>query len=136
MLRVTFQPSSTKMNPVLDYIYEQEEPNQSLLLYLHELIMEQAEIKSKIRYKVPFYFRQSWFCYLNPVKNGIELNFVRANEMSNANGLLDFRGRTQVAGVIYQNIEAVNIEPLIETIQEALLLDETVKYASKRKPRK
>ena len=52
--------------------------------------------------------------------------------MSNANGLLDFRGRSQVAGVIYQSIKAVKIEPLVECLQEALLLDETVKYASKR----
>lgn len=122
------------MNVVLDFIYEQEEPNQSILLYLHELIIAEAEITYKIRYRVPFYYCRTWFCYLNPVKPvGIELNFIRANELSNANGLLDFRGRAQVAGVIYRKVGDIKIEPLLETLQEALLLDETTKYAAKRK---
>jgi len=122
------------MNAILDFIYEQPEPNQSILLHLHELIISEAEITGKIRYKVPFYYCHSWFCYLNPVKpQGIELNFIRANEMSNANGLLDFRGRAQVAGVIYRDLADIKLEPLLETLQEALLLDESVKYKSKRK---
>ncbi|NNE29018.1 MAG: DUF1801 domain-containing protein [Saprospiraceae bacterium] len=122
------------MDFVLDFILEQEEPNRSILEYLHEVLSREPELVPRIRYDIPFYFRTSWVCYLKPIKEvGVELAFTRGNELSNANGLLDNRGRSQVAGVIYTSIKEIDLRPLQETLQEALLLDETVKYKSKRK---
>lgn len=125
------------MNPVEAFILEQEGNQQLVLQFLHELIQSHPEITNKIRYKVPFYYRKSWICYLNPTKKpiGIELVFLRGNELSNEQGVLDARGRKQVAGIIFETIEDIQIEPLLEIIQEALLLDSTVPYASKRKKR-
>lgn len=121
------------MSLVQDYIFSQQDPNQSILQFFHDLISEEPNVVAKIRYKIPFYFRNSWICYLNPVKpEGVELVFLRGNELSNANGLLDSRGRKQVAGVIYKSVEEIQLAPFYETFQEALLLDETVKYKSKR----
>ncbi|MEO1261808.1 MAG: DUF1801 domain-containing protein [Bacteroidota bacterium] len=122
------------MDPVLSYIYNLAEPQKSIMEHLHNLISISPEVTYKIRYRIPFYYRKSWICYLNPVKNnGVELAFVRANELSNENGLLDFKDRKQVAGVIYYNIKEIQTEPLVEVLEEAFLLDENVKYASKRK---
>lgn len=122
------------MDPVLNYIYNLEGQQKIIMEHLHNLIMFSPEITCKIRYRIPFYFRKSWICYLNPVRNnGVELAFTRANELSNENGFLDFKDRRQVAGIIYYNIKEINEEPLIEVLEEAFLLDDTVKYASKRK---
>ena len=105
-----------------------------ILEHLHNLITSYPEITYKIRYRVPFYYQKSWICYLNPKKNeGVELAFIRANELSNENGLLDFKDRTQVAGVTFYNIKEINDEAVLEVLEEAFLLDQTVKYQSKNR---
>ena len=125
------------MNTVEDFIYSLEGKQQELLLFLHQLLSTYPEVEDKIRYKIPFYYRKSWICYLNPIKGEkIELVFIRGNELSNASGLLDARGRKQVAGVIFEKTNDIPLEALSEVIQEALILDDTVPYASKRKKNK
>jgi len=122
------------MNPVQNYILDLEGEQAQLFQYLHDLFSTYPEMDSKIRYKIPFYFRKSWICYLNPIKKaGVELCFLRANELSNEQGLLDFKDRKQVAGVSYYKMEEIKEPVLHEVIQEALLLDDTVPYAAKRK---
>ncbi len=98
--------------------------------------MQNPEVVAKIRYRVPFYFRKSWVCYLNPIKNhGIEIAFIRGNELSNEQGILQAKNRKQVHGVEVFDYNALPLKALQEVIQEALLLDETIPYASKRKKR-
>ena len=122
------------MSPAESFILDYEGEQSEVLQYLHDLLMSFPEMESKIRYRVPFFYRRSWICYLNPIKNNtVEICFIRANEMSNEQGLLDFKDRTQVAGVTYQSVKEINEELLWEVVQEAILLDETVKYKSKRK---
>ena len=123
------------MDACLAYIYEREGNQQAIMLHLHELLMTYPELSGKIRYKIPFYDRKSWVCYLNPVQEeSVELVFLRANELSNEQGALDFKGRKQVAGITFTKVADIDAALLDEIIQEALLLDEEVKYAAKRKP--
>lgn len=123
------------MDACLDYIFEREEGVQrDTLLHLHELITSFPEVTGKIRYKIPFYDRRSWICYLNPIKDDrVELAFTRGNELSNEQGLLEARGRKQIRGVIFASVEEIPDEVVLEVLQEALLLDEEVPYQSKRK---
>lgn len=123
------------MNPVEAFILEKEGNQQLVLQFLHELMQSHPEVTNKIRYKVPFYYLKSWICYLNPTKKpvGIEMVFLRGNELSNEQGLLEHKGRKQVAGITFQTVEDIPVESLLEIIQEAILLDTTVPYASKRK---
>jgi len=122
------------MQEVEVFIEEQPEPTQGLLWYLHELLLSYPEVTAKMRYKIPFYYRKSWICYLNPLKKGgVELAFTRGNELSNEQGLLQFNGRKQVAGLAFAKIEAIPEAVLNEIVQEALLLDAEVPYASKRR---
>ena len=114
---------------ILDYSNSQRE----VLQYFHDLMTSYPEIISKIRYKIPFYYRRSWICYLNPTKDGkIEFAFTRGNELSNQQGLLESKGRKQVYGITVSNINEIPKDTINEIIQEAILLDETVPYASKR----
>lgn len=122
------------MDPVSAYIIDQDDERREILYFLHDLILSHfPEMEAKIRYRIPFYFRKSWICYLNPVKPaGVELVFTRANELSNAQGLLDFKDRKQVAGITFTAIPDTIIESLLEVLAEAVLLDDEKKYASKR----
>ena len=126
------------MSAVEDFIASQEENGlNELMQYLHDLLADNPGITFKMRYKVPFYYRHSWICYLNPQREGgVEMAFIRGNELSNIQGILEARGRSQVRGIILKPGEPFPDEAIREVIQEALLLDETIPYASKRKPGK
>ena len=122
------------MAEVEDFIYEYEGQQREILLYLYQLFTADLGLESKIRYRIPFYYGRSWICYTNPVKKeGIELVFLRGNELSNEQGLLESKGRKQVLGVTFSKLADIPEETLLEVLQEAMLLDETVAYASKRK---
>ncbi len=121
------------MNQVETFIYKQEEEERELLLYMHQFLTDEFELQSRIRYKIPFYDRKTWVCYLNPLKTqGIELAFVRGNELSNAQGLLNNKGRKQVYGLDIHRISDIPLDSLKEILHEAILLDDTTPYASKR----
>lgn len=122
------------MDAVDAFIQEKQGQQKLILQHLHHLLTFNPGVSPKIRYKIPFYYRKSWICYLNPVKNeGIELVFLRANELSNAQRLLESRGRKQVKGIIFYKLSEIPEHSIHEIIQEALLLDESIPYASKRK---
>ena len=120
------------MSAVTDKIYEFEGKQQEIMLYFHDLFVNRLNLSAKLRYKLPFYYGKSWICYLNPTKTGgVELAFTRGNELSNSQGLLDHKGRKQVSSIELQQVKDINQEALLEVIHEAILLDETVPYASK-----
>lgn len=122
------------MTAVEDYIAGIDDPQRTLMQRLNQLIMNQFDLESKIRFRIPFYYNKSWVCYLNPIKNGgVELCFLRANELGDPEGLLDFKDRKQVAGISYFRSEEIISRSPLQLLHEALILDETVKYQSKRK---
>jgi hypothetical protein len=119
------------MNEVEEFIYSHEGETLEVMKYLHGLMMDQPEISCKLSYKIPFYYRNSWICYIYPQKQGgIEFAFPRGNELSNEQGILEARGRKQVAGIRLKTLDDIPQEPLFEVIQEAILLDESVPYQS------
>jgi hypothetical protein len=121
------------MNAVENYIANCDGEGALILSFLHELIIEKGDLTPKLKYGIPFYYRKSWICYLNPLKNGgVELAFPRGNELSNIQGLLMDKGRKQVFGIELHSIETTPIDSIIELINEAILLDETIPYSSKR----
>lgn len=117
-----------------DFIDQYEGAQQELLTYLDELISSFPEVTCRLRYQLPFYYRKSWICYLNPTQDGmVELAFTRGNELSNEQGLLASRGRKQVYSAMFSSILDVDENELLEVLQEAFVLDAEVPYASKRK---
>ncbi|HMO39915.1 MAG TPA: DUF1801 domain-containing protein [Saprospiraceae bacterium] len=122
------------MDACLDYIYEKEGVQHEILMHLHELIAAYPEVSAKMRYKIPFYYRKSWVCYLNPIgTDRVELVFLRGNELSNEQRLLESRGRKQVLGVIFEQVADIPDVVLHEILQEAFLVDEEIRYAAKRR---
>ncbi|MFT7612738.1 MAG: hypothetical protein ACI9J3_001701 [Parvicellaceae bacterium] len=116
------------------YISSVSDKQRVILEYLDAVITEHPKVISKIRYHVPFYYLKSWLCYLNPRKDGsIDLSFIRGNELSNEQGILEARDRKQVRSLVFNDIKDVSEELLRNILQEAFLLDEIVPYTSKRK---
>lgn len=121
------------MTEVEGFIYQYEDNQREVLLYFHHLFTHELGLAEKIRFKIPFYYGKSWICYLNPTKDQkVELAFVRGNELSNQQGLLENNGRKQVYGIMIENLNEIP-KDLNEVIQEAILLDKSVAYGSKNK---
>lgn len=117
------------MYAVEEYITQLEDNQRKIAAFLHQKLSEEFGLEAKIRFKIPFYFRKSWVCYLNPVKNdGIELAFIRGNELSNEYQYFDFKGRKQVMGITIYDIKDLDRDIFEQTLIEALTLDESVKY--------
>jgi len=122
------------MNPVEDFIYEKEGKQREILILLHDLLTNDFDLQPKIRYKIPFYYRKSWVCYLNPLKDGgVDFAMIRGNELSNEQGLLDSHGRKQIWSVHFHDIEKIPLKTIFEILQEAIILDENVPYKLRRK---
>ena len=124
------------MSPAEDFIYRFEGPQHHVLRYFHRLLTEEMDLTCTMRFKIPFYDRKSWICYLNPTKDGkVELAFTRGNELSNAQGLLQHRGRKQISGIVFGSLDDIPEQAIREVIHEALMLDDLTPYTSKRMPK-
>lgn len=121
------------MKDVLDWMYQFEGHQRDVLLFFHDLFTDGLNLQCKIRYKIPFYYGRSWICYLNPLKSGkVDLVFIRGNELSDDQNILEHKDRKQVRGVEFTNLQEVKSSLILDVIQEAILLDETQAYGSKR----
>jgi hypothetical protein len=119
---------------VSDFFEQFDGDQRNVMVYIHNMLTRDMQLMDKIRFKIPFYFGRSWICYLNPLKNGkVEFAFVRGNELSNYQGLLQNKGRQQVYSIEFEKVSEIPVELLNEVIQEAILLDQSKPYASKRK---
>ena len=125
------------MPAVDDFIYQYEGEPLRILIYLHELMTSIEGVTVRMRYRLPFYYMRSWICYLKPDQQGcVEFAFTRGNELSNQSGILESKGRKQVYSVTFSRVDEIPDEALWETIQEAVLLDESVRYAPKRESKR
>lgn len=103
---------------------------------LYEELMLQPGVTCKMRYKIPFFYRNSWVCYMNPQRAcGVELVFLHGKELADPSGILDDKGRKMVSGVVLKNAVNIWTEPMTELLQEALLLDALTGGKQRRKHR-
>ena len=117
------------LKTVANYILGLDGQQRAIVSYFHQKLALEYELISKISYNVPFYYRKSWICYLNPLKTGgVELVFTRGNELSNDQEILDFKGRKQVAGIDLMTMADIPEKEINAILNEAILLDDLVKY--------
>ncbi|WP_420317794.1 DUF1801 domain-containing protein [Ekhidna sp.] len=116
---------------VEDFILGLDGQQKAIVSFLHQRLTSQHDLIPKIRFKIPMYFRRTWVCYLNPIKNdGIELAFLNGSNLSNDQGLLKSKGRKMVSGIDLNDVSVIPITPIDEIVQEALILDELAKSKS------
>ena len=67
------------MTPLDEFIYRQPKAIREVLDFLNEYIPSlDPEIRTTIKWKVPYYMRRKSMCYMNVLKSGgVELNFIR-----------------------------------------------------------
>ncbi len=125
------------MTEIENLIYQFEGQQRKIMLYFHNLLINEYNLTSKITFKCPCYYGKSWICYLKPTKrNTIELTFFRGNELLNDRGLLANNGRKQLLSIDIEKVDSIPNSALKDVFHEALLLDKTTPYESKRKTKK
>jgi hypothetical protein len=119
---------------MIDFFEKYQGATYAILHHLHALITSLPGVEGRLTYNLPFYYRNTWICYLAPQKDGsVEVGFTRGNELSNEQGLLDARGRKLVWSVVFRHVSEIPEETLLEVLQEALLVDEFHRQNKKKK---
>jgi len=113
------------MKPIDEYILSLKGQQKEIISAIDLVLREGYKINGVIKWRIPFYQRKTNICYLNPIKNdGVEFVFYRGKHFSNQHGLLQSKGRKQVAGIELYSADDIPEEPIHEIIEEAILLDD------------
>jgi hypothetical protein len=94
---------------------------------LDRFILDSSDkIKFKFSYGIPFYEYIKNVCYINCKKNGIvNLAFWNGKYLNDI-PRLEFEGRVLIKAFSYKNIEDINEEVLVFTLQEALRIQHEI----------
>ena len=114
---------------VEDYIFKLPPTDQDAAFYIHNELLSQPGMRCALRWSLPFYGRNKWICYLNPLKKGgFEWVFLDGQQLNQASSLLCIRNRARVAGMYYPTETGAELNFISESlIQEALWLDDLKK---------
>lgn len=121
------------MNPAEQYIYNQQEPYQSIMLYVRSVILKTLpEVEEKFNYRIPFYnHKKKPMCYLNILKgtNYVDVAFVQGVYLQDKFPVLkDGNNRKQVRSIQIKNLEDIDESMLVNLLKEAaMLLDKSKK---------
>ncbi|MEQ8906344.1 DUF1801 domain-containing protein [Ekhidna sp.] len=116
------------MSSIINFISGLDGQQKAIVSYLHQRLAEHHGLVQHIKYEIPMYYRKSWVCYLNPIKNeGIELAFLNGHKLSNDQGILDRKKRKMVAGIDLYHVSKIPERQIDEIVQEAIILDDLAK---------
>ena len=124
------------MNPAEQYIFNQKEPFQSIMLYVRNVILRTLpNVEEKYNYGIPFYhYNKKPFCYFNILKrtNFVDIAFVKGALLKEQFPLLkDYNNRKYVRSLQYENLESIDESQLIAILKEAALLSDQRRKAWK-----
>ncbi len=124
------------MNPAEQYIFNQREPFQSVMLYVRSVILRTLpNVEEKYNYGIPFYhYNKKPFCYFNILKstNFVDIAFVKGALLKEQfPDLKDHNNRKYVRSLQYENLESIDEGQLIAVLKEAALLSDQSRKAWK-----
>ncbi len=116
------------MKAVDKYIDGLPEEKAMLAQLLRELLHSIVPgIEEKLSYKIPFYHYHGMFCFLNGIKEGIDIGFCRGIDLLAAFPQLEDRGRAIVASLVIRNKKDIHRLELAAIIAAAAAWNEEAK---------
>lgn len=120
------------MNEVEEYILGAIEAKREIMLFFHAFLIEEYNLRPKISYKIPMYYRNKWVVYLNPDnREGVELAFTNAHLFEKTSSLLESKDRKMVKSVEFKSISEIPLKEIKSIMKEALRVDDTFSNDSK-----
>jgi hypothetical protein len=118
----------------LDYLPEEE---LEIVLFLRKIVLEcMPDCKEKLAYNVLFYYRHSRICYIWPasitwekVTSGVGIGFCKGSSfLDETFETTDFSSKS-----LFSSIKEIDVVSLKQQIYEAILIDEQIVKARRRK---
>jgi hypothetical protein len=135
-----FQNQAINYMTVEEFIYELPREEQQMCLRLRDIVLRAApDFDEKISYGVPYYFRHRRVCCIWPASakagppRGVFLGFCRGNLLSNEQGIIEMGNRKRFGLIRYFGVSEIKEEPILEIIQEAIMVDEELTKIKKTK---
>lgn len=118
----------------LDYLPEEE---LEIVLFLRKIILDcMPDCKEKLAYNVPFYYRHSRICYIWPtavpwgkVSKGVAIGFCKGDSFLDET----FETTKFASKLTFSSVDEIDIPLLKEQIYAAILIDEKIVKARRRK---
>ena len=107
------------MNRLVDeYIENLPDEKREIAEQLREMILTLIpHVQEKLSFKIPFYHYHGMFCYINEVKDGIDLGLCRGKDLVDVLPQLEQGKRVMVASVIIRSKKEI----LRKKIEDVLL---------------
>ncbi|NOY48566.1 MAG: DUF1801 domain-containing protein [Chlorobi bacterium] len=121
------------MKPVEEYLLNQREPYQSIMLHVRNVILKTLpNVEEKYNYGIPFYhYNKKPLCYMNILKgtNFVDIAFVQGVFLErDFPELKDYNKRKQVRSIQIKSLEEFNELQFVDILKEAsILLDKSRK---------
>ena len=126
------------MNDLDVFFHDLPRGEKEIALRLRELVLAAApDFEEKFSYGVPYYFRHSRITCIWPAsapggpKRGVFISICRGHLMSNTQGLIEMGNRMQFGLIRYYDVKEIKAEPLMEILQEAIMVDDEIFRAKK-----
>ena len=122
------------MKPVENYILNQQEPYQSIMLYVRSVILKTLpEVTERFSYKIPFYnIGKKPMLYLNILKgtNYVDVAFVQGVLLEDEFPILkNYNNRMQVRSVQVKSLEDFDELEFVNLLKKAKVKVENSKKA-------
>jgi hypothetical protein len=114
------------MNPIDNYIFQQKEPYQSIMLYVRSVITKALpDIQEKFSYRIPFFmWEKKPMIYFNVLKgtNFVDVAFVQGILLEhNYPQLKNYNNRKQVRSLQIKAIEEIDEDMFIQLVKDAAI---------------
>jgi hypothetical protein len=109
------------MNPAEEYILKLPQPYREVALQLQLLIESNfPELLLKFKWRLPFYYlnEQTMFCFINYRKTFVDLGMPYGDQLMPADYLIAGENRKSLRSLRYKNIEDIDTNILLSTLQE------------------
>jgi hypothetical protein len=114
------------MIPVENYLFNQKEPYQSIMIYVRSVILKTfPEVAEKFSYGIPFYYyKKKPMVYINRLKgtNYVDVSFMDGNHLKGKfPQLKDYKNRKRVRSIQVNNLEDFDEQAFVNILNEATL---------------
>ena len=117
------------MNRLVDeYIESLPDEKREIAEQVREMILLLIpHVQEKLSFKIPFYHYHGMFCYLNEVKDGIDLGLCRGKDLIDVLPQLEQGKRVMVASVIIRSKKEIQTKQIEEVLLTAANWQEEAK---------
>ncbi|WP_460189178.1 DUF1801 domain-containing protein [Urechidicola sp. KH5] len=118
------------MNPVEQHIFKQQEPYQSMMLYVRDVLKDTVpEVVEKYSFRLPFYhYKKKSLLYMNVLggTNYLDVAFLDGAILQKEyHQLKDFNKRKRVRSLQFHSLEDIDEQLLRSVIKAAVRLIDT-----------